>query len=143
MDIEQFFEETDQDYIGKVKRFKDIHDFSAFNKNNNIKISNRDLQGVHEFVCKEDGLEKLREDNLDMVAGGKSRLKVVDAEAICAEFVADGAYFEQEILDEYCCARCIHKVIAPKTIFFKERITCGIGKGKGYKSPSDLIEKKS
>ena len=36
MDIEQFFEETDQDYIGKVKRFKDIHDFSAFNKNNNI-----------------------------------------------------------------------------------------------------------
>ena len=92
MNIEQFFEETDQELMSKAKECKDMNNFSNFAKDNNTKISNRDLQGEYNFACKEDGLEKLREDSLDMVAGGKSGLKVVDAEAICSEFVADSAY---------------------------------------------------
>lgn len=129
MDIEQFFKEADQDFIRKAKRYKD----------NNVKINGEDLENVYDLIYKGDGLKKLREDSLDMVAGGKSGFKVVDAEAVCSEFVADSAYYEKGTLDYCCCARCIHKVIAPKTIFFKERMACEIRRGKGYKSPSSII----
>ena len=72
------------------------------------------------------------------IAGGRDPSKTVDAKGLCANFSPSPDKIKDFSLNENTCERCMHSELKPKTLFFKARYSCKIGKGPDYTSPKDF-----
>lgn len=72
------------------------------------------------------------------IAGGKKNSKIVDKNGLCTSFLMDPTKFSSLDAPENSCEICIHSKKSPKTMFFKSRYYCQIGKGLDYTSPRDF-----
>lgn len=131
MKLEEFFAKGDWSLMEKAAKCKSITEFSNFIKQNNIEIDEKDFNNVYNFMCKSSALKSISEDELYMVAGGKT----TNENASCNEFNPRNSDYIKEI----CCEACSHAKKAKGNLFMKERIVCDIGKGKGYKSPNNIF----
>lgn len=72
------------------------------------------------------------------IAGGRDPSKVVDKDGLCSSFLMDPAKSPCSDPNKNVCQNCIHSELKPRTLFFKSRFYCKIGKGANYMSPRDF-----
>lgn len=72
------------------------------------------------------------------IAGGKKNSKIVDKNGICTSFLMDPIKGSSAEPSKNSCEFCIHSKKSPKTMFFKSRYYCQIGKGPDYMSPREF-----
>ena len=72
------------------------------------------------------------------IAGGKKNSKIVDKNGLCTNFLIDPTKNLNPSISENSCEFCIHSKNRPKTMFFKSRYYCQIGKGPDYTSPREF-----
>ena len=72
------------------------------------------------------------------IAGGKKSSKIVDKNGLCTSFLMDPTKTSNPSTSENSCEFCMHSKKSPKTMFFKSRYYCQIGKGPDYTSPREF-----
>lgn len=72
------------------------------------------------------------------IAGGKKNSKIVDKNGLCTSFLMDPTKNSSADPSENSCEFCVHSKKSPKTMFFKSRYYCQIGRGPDYTSPREF-----